>query len=68
VFGPVRGPTIRQYLQAGLIDEMHLAVAPVLLGAGEALLAGFDLPAMGWRVSDRVGTAQALHVVMTRSD
>jgi len=58
--------TIRQYLQAGLIDEMHLAMSPVLLGGGEALLAGFDLPAMGWRVTERVGTAQALHVVMAR--
>lgn len=59
--------TIRQYLQAGLIDEMHLAMSPVLLGGGESLLAGFDLPAMGWRVTERVGTAQALHVVMARS-
>jgi dihydrofolate reductase len=59
--------TIRQYLQAGLIDEMHLAVSPVLLGGGESLLAGLDLPAMGWRVTERVGTAQSLHVVLTRS-
>ncbi|MDR7268401.1 dihydrofolate reductase [Pelomonas saccharophila] len=59
--------TIRQFLQAGLIDEMHLAMSPVLLGSGEALLAGLDLPAMGWRVTERVGTAQALHVVMARS-
>lgn len=58
--------TIRQYLQAGLIDEMHLAISPVLLGDGESLLAGIDLPSRGWRVTERVGTAQALHVVMTR--
>lgn len=58
--------TIRQYLQAGLIDEMHLAVSPVLLGGGESLFAGLDLPAMGWRVTERVGTARALHVVLTR--
>lgn len=59
--------TIRQYLQAGLIDEMHLAVSPVPLGRGESLLAGFDLPAMGWRVTEQVGTSLALHVVMTKS-
>jgi dihydrofolate reductase len=59
--------TIRQYLQAGLIDEMHLAVSPALLGRGESLLAGFDLPAMGWRVTEQVGTPLALHVVMTKS-
>src|SRR5262249_34246272 len=39
--------TIRQYLRAGLIDEMHLAIAPVLLGSGEHLLAGLDLPKLG---------------------
>jgi dihydrofolate reductase len=57
--------TIRQYLQAGLIDEMHLALSPVLLGAGESLLAGIDLPALGWRVTERVATEHALHVVMS---
>jgi dihydrofolate reductase len=58
--------TIRQDLEAGLIDEMHLAVSPVLLGHGESLLGGLDMPALGWRVSEREGTAQALHLVMTR--
>jgi dihydrofolate reductase len=41
--------TIRQYLRAGLVDEMHLAFAPVLLGAGEALLADLDLQRLGYR-------------------
>ncbi len=41
--------TIRQYLQAGLIDEMHLAVSPVILGKGEPLLQGIDLPALGFK-------------------
>ncbi len=59
--------TIRQYLQAGLIDEIHLAMSPVLLGSGESLLAGLDLPAMGWQVSERETTANAMHVVLTRS-
>jgi dihydrofolate reductase len=59
--------TIRQYLQAGLLDEMHLAVSPVVLGRGEALFAGIDLPAMGWRTVEHVATPAALHVVLRRS-
>jgi len=58
--------TIRQYLLARQVDEMHIAIAPVLLGAGEALLAGIDLPALGYRVSEHVTTADATHVVFTR--
>jgi dihydrofolate reductase len=58
--------TIRQYLQAGLVDEMHLAVAPVLLGAGEALLAGIDLPALGFKCTEHVPTRAATHVVLSR--
>jgi dihydrofolate reductase len=42
--------TIRQYLQAGMIDEMHIAVSPVLLGRGEPLLSGLDLAALGYKV------------------
>jgi dihydrofolate reductase len=58
--------TIRQYLQAGLIDEMHLAVSPVLLGRGENLFAGLDLPALGYQRSEHVPTANATHVVFTK--
>lgn len=58
--------TIRQYLQAGLIDRLHLAVAPVLLGRGESLLAGFDLPALGYRVARSVPGARAMHVLIER--
>ena len=58
--------TVRQYLQAGLVDEMHLAVSPTLLGRGEALLAGIDLPALGFRCTRHVGTEEALHVVLTK--
>jgi len=58
--------TIRQYLEAGLIDEMHLAVSPVLLGRGEALLAGIDLAAQGFRCTEHVGTPKALHVVLAK--
>ncbi len=56
--------TIRQYLQAGLIDELHIAVAPVVLGRGEALFAGIDLPALGYRVTQHVATEFATHVVL----
>ncbi|MGV3479309.1 MAG: dihydrofolate reductase family protein [Sphingobium sp.] len=58
--------TVRQYLRAGLIDEMHLAIAPVLLGRGEALFAGLDLPALGYRVAESVAGERATHVVITR--
>jgi len=59
--------TIRQYLEAGSIDEMHLAFSPILLGKGETLLAGIDLPAMGFSVTEHVATDRALHVVLTKS-
>lgn len=58
--------TIRQYLAAGLIDEMHLAISPVLLGSGEHLLAGLDLPRLGYNVSERVPSERALHIVVTK--
>ncbi len=58
--------TIRQYLQAGLIDEMHLAVAPVLLGKGEHLLAGIDLAGLGFEMTEYVPTAKAAHYVLRR--
>jgi dihydrofolate reductase len=61
--------TIRQYLEAGLVDEMHIAIAPVLLGSGEHLLNGIDLPALGYHISEHVPTASASHVVFSkRSD
>ena len=58
--------TVRQYLQAGLIDEMHLAISPTLLGQGESLLAGIDLDAAGFRCTEHTGTANALHVVLSK--
>ena len=58
--------TVRQYLEAGLVDEVHVAIAPALLGRGEALLAGIDLPALGFRVIERCATERALHVVMRK--
>lgn len=58
---------IRQYLQAGLVDEMHLAIAPVLLGSGEHLLSGIDLTALGYCRVEHVPSANATHVVLRRS-
>jgi dihydrofolate reductase len=59
--------TIRQYLEAGLLDELHLAVSPVLLGRGEALFAGLDLPALGYGVSETVAGEAATHVIVGRT-
>ena len=58
--------TVRQYLQAGLIDSLHFALAPVALGQGEALLTGIDLPALGFSVTEHEATEHATHVVLTR--
>lgn len=58
--------TVRQYLQAGLVDEMHLVVSPVLLGTGEHLLSEIDLPALGFVCTEHVSTEKATHVVLTK--
>ncbi|SKC81828.1 dihydrofolate reductase family protein [Ohtaekwangia koreensis] len=58
--------TIRQYLQAGYIDEMHLAFAPVMLGSGEHLFAGIDLPALGFSVTQTSYGNRATHVILKK--
>ena len=58
--------TIRQYLEADLIDEMHLAVSPILLGSGEPLFAGIDLKRRGFGVTQRVATDKAMHVILQK--
>lgn len=58
--------TIRQYLQARLIDELHLVQSPVLLGRGESLFAGLDLPALGYVCTERVATPAATHLIVTK--
>lgn len=58
--------TVREYLQAGLVDELHLAIAPVLLGSGESLFAGLDLRSMGFRCTEHVPTPLATHVVLRK--
>jgi len=62
------GPaTIRQYLREGLVDELHLAIAPVLLGAGEPLFEGIDLRALGYACTRHVASEHATHVVLERA-
>lgn len=58
---------IRQYLQARLIDEMHLAISPVLLGRGESLFQGISLPELGYCVTRQVATDAATHVTIGRN-
>lgn len=58
--------TVRQYLLAGAIDEMHLAMSPTFLGRGESLFAGIDLPSLGYRVTEVVPTELVTHLVLTR--
>jgi len=58
--------TLRQYLAAGLIDELHLALGPVLLGAGEPLFQGLDLPALGYECASQFRGERATHVFLRR--
>src|SRR6267378_3959270 len=58
--------TVRQYLQAGLIDELHFAIAPVVLGGGEAIFYGVDMPGLGFRVTEHAATGHATHLVLSR--
>jgi dihydrofolate reductase len=59
--------TIRQYLRAGLVDELHLAVRPVLLGSGESLFEGLDLRALGYEWASHFAGEHATHVFLRRS-
>lgn len=58
--------TIRQYLTAGLIDEMHLVISPVLLGRGEPLLAGIDAASVGYKCTEHAASDHVTHVVLTK--
>jgi dihydrofolate reductase len=63
------GPdTIRQYLRERLIDELHIAISPVLLGRGEPLFEGLDMRALGYECVEFVGTEKATHVVLRRQE
>jgi dihydrofolate reductase len=58
--------TIRQYLQAGLIDQLHLALRPILLGEGEALWQGLDMRALGYEATEHVTGERALHLFIRK--
>ncbi|HVH88032.1 MAG TPA: dihydrofolate reductase family protein, partial [Terriglobales bacterium] len=58
--------TIKQYLRAKLIDELHLAFRPILMGSGENLFAGINMPALGYRCTENTSTELATHVVLTK--
>ncbi len=60
--------TIRQYLNAGLIDEIHLAISPVLLGAGEHLLSGIDAVKLGYRCVEYVASEKTAHIVLAKKE
>jgi dihydrofolate reductase len=57
---------VRQYLKAGLIDSLHLALVPVLLGPGEPLFQGLDLHALGFSVTDRNHSEHATHLTLEK--
>jgi dihydrofolate reductase len=59
--------TIQQYLRAGLIDELHIAISPVLLGGGERLFDGVDARATGYECVQFVASEKATHVVLRRA-
>jgi dihydrofolate reductase len=58
--------TIRQFLEARLVNQMHIAIAPVVLGTGEHLFAAIDLLKLGYDVTEHVPGAAATHVVFTK--
>lgn len=57
---------IRQYLNAKLIDEIHLAVSPILLGSGESLFSNTDLPSLGYKCTEHVSTNNATHLIIRK--
>jgi dihydrofolate reductase len=60
--------TVREFLKAGLIDEMHVAIAPILLGSGEHLFQGLNLIKLGYKCVEHVGTENATHVILRKEN
>jgi dihydrofolate reductase len=58
--------TIRQFLQAGYVDEMHLAISPLFLGSGEHLFSGIDMLKLGFNKIQRIEGEQATHIIITK--
>jgi dihydrofolate reductase len=58
--------TVQQYLRAGLIDDMHIAIAPTLLGSGESLFANLDMVGLGYQCTEHVSSPNAMHLVFKK--
>ncbi len=58
--------TVKQYVRVGFVDEIHLAIAPIALGQGEALFSGLDLRALGYRTVEHVSTERGTHIVLAK--
>jgi dihydrofolate reductase len=63
-----RVPTIRQYLSARLIDELHLFVRPIFMGRGEKLFDGLDMRDLGYKIDEWVPGERAMHLLVSRRD
>ena len=59
--------TVRQFLQAGYIDEMHLAFSPCFLGSGEHIFSGIDLPKLGFTVAERINGEGATYIILKKN-
>jgi dihydrofolate reductase len=59
--------TIRHYMRSKLVDEIHLAIVPILLGSGEHLLGGLDVPKLGYKCTEHLATEKVTHVVLTKT-
>ncbi len=59
---------IREYLKAGLIDELHLVYSPVFLGSGESLFSEIDMPKLGFSITEKAETADATHIVLSKEN
>lgn len=57
---------VRQFLAAGLVDELHLAMSPILLGKGENLFQGLDINALGYKVARHIASPEAMHIIVSR--
>jgi len=58
--------TVQQFLRAGLLDELHLALTPTFLGSGEQLFAGLDMATLGYQCTEHVSTPGAVHLILTK--
>jgi dihydrofolate reductase len=59
--------TIRQFLQAGYINEMHLVFSPIFLGSGEHLFSGIDMSALGFNQVQKINGEKATHIIVTKN-